>query len=217
MAPRRILKWTGILAALILAIMMGGLIGLTQIEKHQAKHNQQLIRQQIKPDASQHLAAVIYFSRSESTALLAHHLAQLHSGRLFRLEASEYNLGLMGWFNAMLDARDHEATITPQKIDLTAFETIYLGSPIWLYSPAPPIWDFIQNNRFDDKNVVLFNTFNSKFEQHFIDEFKNIVISKGARSFTHQYIKRGRIGQQLSPEEMLNAFDEAWDQKPFGR
>ncbi len=210
-----ILKWTGILVALGLATILAGLIVLTQIEKQQAEYNQQLIQKLTKQDASQKLTAIIYFSRSETTALLAHHLAQGHSARLFRLEAQDYKPGLMGWINAMLDARQHEARIMPKKIDLSAFDTVYLGSPIWLYSPAPPVWDFIKHNQFDGKAVILVNTFNSKFEQRFINEFKEIVMHKGARSFTHQYIKRGRIGQQLSAEEMLKAFDETWINKSY--
>jgi len=87
---------------------------------------------------------------------------------------------------------------------------VYLGSPIWLYSPAPPIWQFVEQNRFDGKHVVLFNTFNSRFKQEFIDTFRQKVLQRGARSFEHQFIRRGRMGQQRSPEEMLEAFDSEW-------
>ena len=212
-----ILKWISIIVVIAIVLVALVPLAVTQIENHQAKRNKELILQMVKPVENKQLTAVIYFSRSESTALLAHHIGKQQSARLFRLEAPDYKLGLWGWINAMLDAREHEAQISPEHIDLSAFDTIYLGSPIWLYSPAPPIWDFIENNQFEGKKVVLFNTFNSKFEQKFIDNFKSIVMEKGAVSFEHQYIRRGRMGQQLSPEEMLKAFDGAWASKADNR
>jgi len=69
----------------------------------------------------------------------------------------------VGWVNAMRDAKRHEAVISPLTVDLSGHDVVYLGSPIWLYSPAPPIWEFVKRNRFDGKRVVLFNTFNSRF------------------------------------------------------
>ena len=119
----------------------------------------------------------------------------------------------MGWVNAMRDARRHEAVISPPTIDLSGHDVVYLGSPIWLYSPAPPIWQFVERNRFDGKRVVLFNTFNSRFEPEYIAAFRHAVLQRGARSFEHQFIRRGRMGGQLSPQDMLTAFDAAWAPK----
>ena len=90
---------------------------------------------------------------------------------------------------------------------------VVLGSPIWSYSPAPPIWQFVERNRFDAKRVVLLNTFNSRFEPDYIAAFQQKVLQRGARSFENQFIRRGRMGGQLSPQDMLTAFDAAWAPK----
>ncbi len=95
-----------------------------------------------------------------------------------------------------------------KRLDLQHYDTVYLGAPIWLYSPAPPIWQFAKSNVFTDKRVVLFNTFNSKFEQHFIDEFESLVKQNGAVSFSHQAINRGRMGNQLSTQGMLKIYNQ---------
>ena len=57
---------------------------------------------------------------------------------------------------------------------------------------------------------MLFNTFNSKFQPEYIDAFQQLLLAKGARSFEHRYVRRGRMGQQLSTEELLQAVDAAW-------
>ncbi|MDF0674326.1 MAG: hypothetical protein P0120_08285 [Nitrospira sp.] len=107
----------------------------------------------------------------------------------------------------MLDARKHEADIAARTIDLSEFTTVYLGTPIWLYSPAPPIWDFIEHNRFDGKRVVLFNTFNSQFKSEYIETFKAKVMERGARSFEYRFVRRGRMIQQISPSKVVGAID----------
>jgi len=61
---------------------------------------------------------------------------------------------------------------------------------------------------------VLFNTFNSRFEQHFIDEFRELVMAQGARSFRHLFVKRGRMGQQLDTEALLQQVDDTWELTP---
>ncbi|MCO5155472.1 MAG: hypothetical protein M9945_01765 [Aquamicrobium sp.] len=136
-------------------------------------------------------------------------MARRLNARLITLEAEDYRLGLWGWIKAMRDARG-EGAITPQTVDLDAFDTLYLGSPVWLYSPAPPIWSFVAHNRFDGKRVVLFNTFNSQFKPEFIAEFEARVMENGARSFEHLSVQRGRMTQQLTPQEMLRAIDAEW-------
>lgn len=152
----------------------------------------------------------MYFSRSGNTALAAPHVAKRLDAELFGIEAPDYRLGLQGWVRAMLDARGHVADIVPRTIDLRKFDTVYLGSPIWLYSPAPPIWDFVEHNRFDGKRVVLFNTFNSEFKPEYIEAFKAKVMENGARSFDHRFVRRGRMTQQISPDEMVSVIESEW-------
>lgn len=201
-----ILKWG--LVILPLGLILIGLIPVvvTEVEKSQARANQQRLVEPL-PNSTKPVAVVV-FSRSGNTAVLGRHIAEREGGDFFRLEAMDYELGLMGWVRAMLDAREGEAVITPATIDLSGYDRVYLGSPIWLYSPAPPIWQFVQTNRFDGQEVTLFNTYNSEFGQNYIDEIGLQIKEKGAKSFTHKAIRRGRMGQQLGVEQMLEEFDQ---------
>jgi flavodoxin len=200
-------------AALGLAGLSINALVVTRVENWQAGENARLLPPATGDSPTAKPTAVVYFSRSGSTALLARHLARQTSGSLYELHASDYDLGVMGWVNALRDARQHEAVVSPQKIDLSGHDVVYLGSPIWLYSPAPPIWQFVEQNRFDGKRVVLFNTFNSRFEPKYIQTLRQKVVQQGGRSFEHQFIRRGRMGGQLSPQDMLAAFDAAWAPK----
>ncbi|MGY4040483.1 flavodoxin family protein [Aeromonas hydrophila] len=158
--------------------------------------------------------AVVYFSRSGNTALAARHLANRLGARLFALDTPIYRLGPGGLVKALGDANALKSTsealpdIVPRTLDMSPFDTLWLGSPIWLYSPAPPIWAFIEHNRFDGKEVVLFNTYNSHFGEEHIAALKAKVMARGAKSVSHRHVLRGRMTRQLTPERMLAKIDK---------
>ncbi len=194
-----------------------GLLALTAVsisifvistENQQASKNQKQLDEILVAKQPPPRTAVIVFSRSGNTAVAGKHFAKKYNADFYRLESPDYKLGLKGWINALLDARKNESVITPATIELKQYETIFLGSPIWLYSPAPPIWQFAKNNRFDGQQVILFNSYNSQFKQEFIDDFENLVVQKGSVNFKHIAVQRGRMGQQITTEQMIQLFEE---------
>ena len=204
------LKW--LLYSLGLLLVVGALVTVTVtwIERRQARDLQALQPYRLPVAGQKSQVAVVYFSRSGNTALAARHVARRLDAQLIEIQAAAYRLGLQGWVRAMWDARRHEADIVPRTMDLSEFETVYLGSPIWLYSPAPPIWAFVEHNRFDGKRVVLFNTFNSQFKPEYIEAFRSKVKERGAKSFAHKFVRRGRMTQQIGPDEVISAIDAEW-------
>lgn len=204
------LKWLTSSLGLLLVLVALILVTVTWIERRQARDLQARIPYVSPGIDQQNRIAVVYFSRSGNTALAARYLAMRFNARLYEIQAPAYRLGLSGWARSMSDARAHEADIQPRTIDLSQFDTVYLGSPIWLYSPAPPIWDFVEHNRFDGQRVVLFNTFNSQFKSEYIESFKRKVMERGARSFEHRFVRRGRMTQQISPEEIIREIESGW-------
>ncbi len=168
------------------------------------------------PAAAPSGAAVVYFSRSGNTALAARHVARRLGAGLHAIEAPQYALGPAGPARSAMDAKARRddpgqlPDIHPRSIDLTRSHTVWLGSPVWCYSPAPPIWAFVEHNRFDGQHVVLFNTFNSNFGDDQTAAFKAKVMAHSAVSFEHRHVLRGCMTQQLTPEEMLKSIDDAW-------
>lgn len=210
-----VLHWIFAVVTFSLLAVFAYLYAVTWIENRQARR---LEGKQPYTSAAANTSrtAVVYFSRSGNTALAARHVAKRLNAQLFSLEAPDYQLGMGGLAHAVMDANERRTKpevlpdITPRTIDLTPFDTVWLGSPVWLYSPAPPIWAFVENNRFDNQRVVLFNTFNSHIGDDYIATFKEKLMARGARSFEHQHVLRGRMAQQLAPEQMLQAIDEEW-------
>ena len=199
--------WIYVVCAIVAAAVLSPAF-VIGIENTQLRENSERLS---VPKNSGTDVAVISFSRSGNTALMAQKIAQMFNAKEIRLKAPAYEAGFVGWTKSLKDARNQDAEVEPKEMDLTPFKTVYLGSPIWLYSPAPPIWAFLKANRFDGKHVVLFNSYNSKFEQRYIDEFKKISLERGAASFEHKAINRGRMGFQLSTNEFLVEVEELFD------
>lgn len=197
--------------------VLGFFLGVTAIESHQARQVAG-IEPYVVPVEPRHRrrTAVVYFSRSGNTALAARHVAKRLDANIYALEVPGYELGLAGLAHSALDANARRndpgklPDITPRTLDLKPFDTLWLGSPVWFYSPAPPLWAFVEHNRFDGQHVVLFNTFNSNFGDDQIAAFKAKVMERGAASFEHRAVLRGRMTRQLTPKEMLQAIDEEW-------
>jgi hypothetical protein len=205
----------GVLVLLVVALFAGlaFFVGVTVIENRQAQAVAGMVPH-ASPSGSR--VAVVYFSRSGNTALAARHVATRLGAVLYPLQVPEYELGLGGLARSAFAANARRTDpaalpdITPRQLNLKPFDTVWLGSPIWFYSPAPPIWAFVEHNRFDGQHVVLFNTFNSNLGADQIEAFKAKVMARGARSFEHRQVLRGRMTQQLTPDEMLAFIDAEW-------
>jgi flavodoxin len=188
------------IAGMAVVIQISSVIG---VEYYQLRKNSKLL-DSFKINRQNSKTLVVYFSRSGNTELMAYKIAEIKNGNLLNIEANDYKIGFKGWVNAMLDARKTKVTISNEKVDLSAYDTIYVGSPIWLYSPAPPVFEFVDRNDFTDKKVILFNSLNSKFDQRHIDEFSAVVGKNGGQMIRHVYVIRGRMTQQMDVDEFLS-------------
>lgn len=148
---------------------------------------------------------VVYYSRSGNTEAMAREIARTFNADIVQILTDKYPLDYQGWRKANKDA-DEQVTmvrITPEVVDMGTYRLVFLGSPIWWYRPAPPLWAFVANNDFREKKVVLFNTFNSRFKFEEIDKFRREIELKGGRVIDHIFVRRGRVYYQKSGEQLI--------------
>ena len=157
---------------------------------------------------------VVYYSRSGNTEAMAREIARRLQADIIKLETKLYSLDFKGWFKANRDSRSKKnVDIRPEGVDLQRYRLVLLGCPIWWYRPAPPLWTFVEKNDFSGKEVVLFNTFNSKFKTEAIKEFQRKVEEKGGRLIDHIFIRRGRVYYQMSGNELIQEAQNLLDKK----
>jgi flavodoxin len=70
-------------------------------------------------------------------------------------------------------------TIIPDKLNLSQYKLLFLGSPIWGWHPTAVIYSFIKKNNLQGKNVVLFYSYRGGISDDAIPEWKKLVSSRG--------------------------------------
>ncbi|MCP4137037.1 MAG: flavodoxin/nitric oxide synthase [bacterium] len=191
-------------------VLLTGAFILTQIKDRTYFHSDPF---KLKPGEISN-TLVVYYSRSGNTEAMARQIARRMNAPIQKIQAPSYGLSFTGWVNAFYDSLYNKTTsITPEKIDLSKYRLIFLGSPVWLFYPAPPLDSFIEHNDFSGKKVVLFNTFNSRFKDEEINRFKRKISEKGGSVIDHIYVRRGRVYNQKSGPELIREVNSIVDSK----
>ncbi len=199
-----------ITACIIVVALIGGFL-LVQIKDRTYFHSPPYTPELGKESR----ALVVYYSRSGNTEAMAREIARKFNADIVKIEAERYSLDYQGWRNAANDADEKVtmAQITPEIVDMGKYRLVFVGSPIWWYRPAPPLWTFVEKNDFKGKKVVLFNTFNSRFKSEEIELFQKEIEKKGGRLIDHIFVRRGRVYFQKSGEQLIEESREILKEK----
>ena len=108
---------------------------------------------------------VAYFSASGVTAKVAAKVAQAANADLYEIKpAVPYTKADLNWMDKksrssieMNDKRIRPAIITGD-LDVSGYDTVYLGFPIWWYVAPTVINTFLEAYDFSGKKLVLFAT-----------------------------------------------------------
>ena len=110
-------------------------------------------------------ALVAYFSASGATRTLAKELAKAANADLFEIEPEQpYTAADLDWTNknsrSTLEMNDPNSrpAIAHACPDLTAYDTVYVGFPIWWYVAPTIVNTFLESGDFAGKRVVPFAT-----------------------------------------------------------
>jgi flavodoxin len=125
-----------------------------------------------KSDAS---SLVVVHSRSGNTAKLGQAISEKMRADYIRLEVPA------GSGDSLLDFpnRNETVAIKPLKVDMSKYQFVFLGSPIWAHHPTAFIYTFVKNNDFTSKKVVLFYTYNGGISSDAMKEMKSLVEKQG--------------------------------------
>ena len=146
---------------------------------------------------------VSYFSASGVTEEVAKRLADSLNADLKEIEPKQrYNDADLNWMNAqsrssieMKDKSSRPAII--DNFDLTSYEVIFVGFPIWWYREPSIIDTFLGAYDFSNKKVVLFATSGGSDIDGAI---KNVKTLKGSINV----IGGKRLSSSVSKEELNN-------------
>jgi flavodoxin len=123
---------------------------------------------------------VIYYSRTGNTKQVAQQIADEFDAQLLEVKDKQERGGLLGFIKSGYDSlRENETPIEYDKVDLTDYDTIFIGTPVWASKPTPAIIQFIKENEFSGTKCVSFATMMGSGGETTINVINNMIISQG--------------------------------------
>lgn len=114
----------------------------------------------VNPDST----LIIYYSQTGATRTVAEEI-QKHLGcEMVEIEAvdpydGDYDATIARWRSELRDSV--KVAIKPLDVNLSDYNTVFLGFPIWGGTYAAPVASFLDDATLDGKTVVTFATFGS--------------------------------------------------------
>lgn len=160
--------------------------------------------------------AILYYSRTRKTALVARTLAEKVQADTFEILDLKNRMGTFNYMNASIDAlRENKTEIKPSSVDLDDYGLVYIGTPTWVGKPAPAIITIIDNCDLKGKDVILFATMGGRGGKSVIERMKEKVEARGGRMVNSFMIKTGNRELEEVKEE-VNTLIEEMDLEIYG-
>lgn len=122
---------------------------------------------------------VVYFSYTNNTRMIANKIKDKLNCDILEIEtvipySSDYQTVVDDQQNS--EASNHLPEIKDINVDLTKYDEIILGTPVWWYRPVPAIRTFLTQNDLSGKTIKPFAT-NAGWLGRTFDEIKSLCPS----------------------------------------
>lgn len=103
---------------------------------------------------------IAYYSYSGNTKKVAETIQKLAGGDLFEIIPSEpYPANYNDVVNKVKTEKANDTVIElEENKDISEYDNIFIGTPVWWYTFATPVKTFLKNNNFADKKIIPFCT-----------------------------------------------------------
>ena len=121
---------------------------------------------------------VAYYSYSGNTKAVAEKIADLTDADIYEIiPKNAYPTG----YNEVVEQAKKEKKenfmpeLTENTKDLSKYDVIFLGTPVWWYTAAPPMKTFVSKNNFEGKTIVPFCTHGGGGASATYDDIKKLA------------------------------------------
>lgn len=117
-------------------------------------------------ELSSHKSLVVYFSNFGNTQVIAEHIQKRLNADVLRLEPvvkyPQDRALFAAQMNAEIVAKNYFPALVKEKLDLSQYDVIVVGSPVWNGRAMPTILSFLSKNDFTGKTVYFFSTYSGE-------------------------------------------------------
>jgi len=123
---------------------------------------------------------ILYYSLTGNTRAGCEALKKELGASIMEIKDLRKRSGKWGFFKTAIGSLVGKHTkIEPEKLDLTGYQNIILGSPIWTGKLSMAIRTVIDRNRFDGKKVIIYTTTNAFEKEKYKEKSRNLLRKAG--------------------------------------
>ena len=175
-----------VLYSILVIVLIIGIGSLIHLYKVSNKNKTEMAKysNEVKLTASLGKTLVIYYSLTGRTKDIALQIQSLTNADIYQIKPKEeikQGPSLYLTSKKQISSGNYPEIVNDFP-NIEGYDTIFVGSPIWWYTAAPVVLEFLKEFDFQNKNVVPFSTQGSNYGTYFEDfkaKAKNANILKG--------------------------------------
>ena len=121
---------------------------------------------------------IVYYSLTENTKAVAEEIQKQVNGELMQIETVEPYPEVYDEVLDVVEAQREAGelpTIVKQDVDLSDYDSIFLGTPIWFGEPALPVEKWISENELAGKRIYPFFTSGSSSINESMERYRELL------------------------------------------
>jgi len=143
---------------------------------------------------------VVYYSKSGNTKIVAQELAQNLGADIEEITESQPKEGVIGYIFACKNAALQTSTpINDIKRQITEYDLVIIGTPIWAWTMANPIRSFLEKYKQNLKQISFFATMGGSGDKRAFLHMEKLsgLIPAATIAFADSKIKSGGFKADL--------------------
>ncbi|MDO5851431.1 MAG: flavodoxin [Methanobacteriaceae archaeon] len=127
---------------------------------------------------------VIYYSRTGNTKEVANIIKDRLGSDLVEIKSFDSYDGTVGFIKGGFNAfRNSKTKITPNTVNLSEYDLVFVGTPVWASKPTPMINSILSNCDFSNKKIITYITTAGSGAESTHNSMKTLIESNGGTVF----------------------------------
>ena len=126
----------------------------------------------------------VYYSNGGNTKEVAQNLHAIAGGDIAEIKLNEQYPNNIFKMSKIVREQIKQGYLPKiDYIDITNYDVIFVGSPIWNFSPSLPVKSFLKNNNFENKILIPFFTYSGGANKNkSVNEIKLLTNAKDIKN-----------------------------------
>lgn len=151
-----------VLYVLIAAAVIAGACGAFHLYRVSAKNKREMAQYANKSaevDKNLGKVLVVYYSLTGHTKEIADKIQTMTNADIFELDTAEpFPTGAKLHLAVKDQLKTKKYPALKRLPDLTGYDVVFIGAPVWWYTAATPVLSFLEQTDFQGKKVAFFST-----------------------------------------------------------